>query len=345
MQARAGEGVERRERLVEEQHLRVGHEGAGDGDALLLAAGEIARPARARARRGRPCRARAPTRARRSARAGPARPKPTLSATVSQGSSRGSWKTMPTAGCGSAIASPSRRIAPALARSRPGDEAQQRGLAAARAADERHDLALLDGEGDVGERARAVRIGLGEVLEGQHLRAVSRAVSCQRTSGRVAATSKASQTLPRSAKAMMAARIWSGLPSLLAVDEQIAEALGRAHELGRDHEHEAEAEARAQRRRSGSGSTAGRRMRRASWRAGQPKDAADLDELAVDRQDRARDAEIDRKEDADGDQRDLRCLEDAEPQDEQRHPGERRDGAQRLQRRIEERGALSQTCR
>ena len=45
VQARPGEGVERRERLVEEQHLRLGHEGAGDGDALLLAAGQLARPA------------------------------------------------------------------------------------------------------------------------------------------------------------------------------------------------------------------------------------------------------------------------------------------------------------
>ena len=45
VQARPGEGVERRERLVEEEHLRLGHEGAGDRDALLLAAGELARPA------------------------------------------------------------------------------------------------------------------------------------------------------------------------------------------------------------------------------------------------------------------------------------------------------------
>src|SRR5919112_2191391 len=45
VQARAGEGVERREGLVEEQYLGIRHEGARDGDALLLAARQIARPA------------------------------------------------------------------------------------------------------------------------------------------------------------------------------------------------------------------------------------------------------------------------------------------------------------
>ena len=51
---------------------------------------------------------------------------------------------------------------------------------------------------------------------------------------------------------------------------------------------------------------------------------------------RAHHAEIDREEHADRDQRDLRGLENAEPQDEQRHPGDRRDRAQRLQGRIEQ---------
>ena len=85
-------------------------------------------------------------------------------------------------------------------------------------------------------------------------------------------------------------------------------------------------------------------MRRASRSARQPEDAADLDELAVDRQDRAGDAEIDREEDADRDQRHLRGLEDAEPQDEQRHPGDRRDRAQRLQGRIEQAARRLATC-
>ena len=37
-------GVEVRERLVEQEHLRVAHDGAAHGDALPLAAGKLARP-------------------------------------------------------------------------------------------------------------------------------------------------------------------------------------------------------------------------------------------------------------------------------------------------------------
>ena len=86
------------------------------------------------------------------------------------------------------------------------DEAQQRGLAAARSADERHDLAFANREIDVGQRAGPVRVGLGKVFEAEH-QSVPRAVSCQRTSGFVAPTRMLSASLPRSAKAMMAARI------------------------------------------------------------------------------------------------------------------------------------------
>ena len=38
-------GVEVRQRLVEQEDLRVAHDGAADGDALPLAAGELRRPA------------------------------------------------------------------------------------------------------------------------------------------------------------------------------------------------------------------------------------------------------------------------------------------------------------
>ena len=38
--------VEVRERFVEQQHLGLDHQGAGDRDALQLAAGELVRPAR-----------------------------------------------------------------------------------------------------------------------------------------------------------------------------------------------------------------------------------------------------------------------------------------------------------
>ena len=38
--ARGGDRVERRGRLVEQQHFRIGREGAGDAEPLLLTAGE-----------------------------------------------------------------------------------------------------------------------------------------------------------------------------------------------------------------------------------------------------------------------------------------------------------------
>jgi hypothetical protein len=60
------------------------------------------------------------------------------------------------------------------------------------------------------------------------------------------------------------------------------------------------------------------------------------DDLAIDRKHRPHDAEIDRKEHADRDQDDLGRLENAEPENEQRHPGDRGDGAQALQGRIDQ---------
>ncbi len=44
----ADDRVERAERLVHQQHLRLGRERAGDADALLLAAGKLVRIARSR---------------------------------------------------------------------------------------------------------------------------------------------------------------------------------------------------------------------------------------------------------------------------------------------------------
>ena len=56
-------GIERRGRLVEEHQLRPHGEGAGDRDALLLAAGELRSDRHRACRRGRPARAaRAPRR-------------------------------------------------------------------------------------------------------------------------------------------------------------------------------------------------------------------------------------------------------------------------------------------
>jgi hypothetical protein len=44
LQIGAGEGVQRRERLVEQQDFGPRHQRAGDGDALRLAAGQFTRP-------------------------------------------------------------------------------------------------------------------------------------------------------------------------------------------------------------------------------------------------------------------------------------------------------------
>ena len=90
-------GVERGQRLVEQQHLRLDRERAGEGDALLLAARQLVRVAVALVgqvdeleqladaladvglgRLPRPC-----------------SPKPMLSATVMFGNSAYDWKTMP----------------------------------------------------------------------------------------------------------------------------------------------------------------------------------------------------------------------------------------------------------
>ena len=138
---------------------------------------------------------------------------------------------------------------------------------------------------------------------------------------------------------MMAARMLVGLADLLAVDEQVTQPLGRAHELGGDDEHQAEAEAGAQRdqqgrQHGGQQDPAHHAEPRRAGTRGRPRRACGRSPRS-----RAIDAEIDREEHADRDQRHLRRLEDAEPQDEQRHPGDRRDGAQRLQRRIDRCGA------
>ena len=147
VQACAREGIERRERLVEEENLRVRHETR----AQWRRAAAVRRRDRAASarhvRQARSCRGREPP-ARRAPRSESRRVRnATLSATFSHGSSRGSWKTMPMAGCGSMIASPSRRMSPCAGAVEAGDEAEQRRLAAAGAADQRDDLAFAHRRG------------------------------------------------------------------------------------------------------------------------------------------------------------------------------------------------------
>ncbi len=168
MQSGPGQGIESREGFVEEQHLRGGDEGAGDRDALLLARlRQVAGPAPGMLGEADALQGVGDT--------GPAlglrqvgEAEGDVVGDAEPGRSRGSWNTMPTPGCGAVIASPSRLIRPALAPVEPGDQAQQGGLAAARAADQRHDLAGPDLEREVGERPRAVGIGLRQAIEDQH---------------------------------------------------------------------------------------------------------------------------------------------------------------------------------
>ena len=202
-----------------------------------------------------------------------------------------------------------------------------------------------DFERDAVKRTHAIGIGLADAFEGEH-----RQSSPARRSG-LPSAGTASKRAPEAVGGLAEDREGDdrgddlrGLAELLAVDQQKAKALRGAQEFGRDHEHPAKPQPGAQR------DHVGRQHRRqqdaADHReAGQAEHAADLDDLAVDREHRAHDAEIDREEHADRDQDDLRGLEDAEPQDEQRHPGDRGDRAQRLQGRIDERGASATNSR
>ena len=169
VQARAGEGVERRERLVEQQHLRVASRRRGRW--RRAAAGRRRdRAASARhARRGRPCRARASTRARALGGGESARPKPTLSATREPGQQARLLEHDADGGMrlGDGLA------VEADARRRSAGRGRRRGAAAwsCRSPSRRPAPTISPRatvEGDVGERARAVGIGLREALEGQH---------------------------------------------------------------------------------------------------------------------------------------------------------------------------------
>ena len=101
LQRLAGQGVERAERLVQQEHGRTGHQRAGEGGALRHAAGQRLGQRLGEAARG-PTRAiSAAARRSRSVRGRwRGRPNATLSMTSSHGIRRGSWNTMPTLGEG-----------------------------------------------------------------------------------------------------------------------------------------------------------------------------------------------------------------------------------------------------
>ena len=117
--------VELGERLVQQQHPRLEHQRPGQGDPLLLPAGQLADPALGRGRRAAPGRASASTgRARIALRAGRASAgrTPTLSSTVRCGNSNGFWNTNPTgrrsAGTGQELC-PSKQMSPVSGAVRP----------------------------------------------------------------------------------------------------------------------------------------------------------------------------------------------------------------------------------
>ena len=94
----ADQRIERRERLVHEQDVGVGGEGARQADALLHAAGKLVRVLVGPFARGPTSASFSSTIRSRSATATPrsSRPKPTFSRTVRQGSSANCWNTMET---------------------------------------------------------------------------------------------------------------------------------------------------------------------------------------------------------------------------------------------------------
>ena len=219
LQIGAGESIERRERFVEQQHFRARHQRPRQSHALRLPAGKFARPDAGLVGKSDACQ--------RSAHA-----RITL---------RGRQILKPEADIvGDGEPWQQARLleydADLLMRRMDGDaaeryvaarrhiearhRAQQSRLAAAGAADDGENLAGLHGDADLVERAHAVRIDLGDVVEHQHVALLAHAVSprapnrsSQRRNGVAAATIRPSAILPRMAKVMMAATICAGLPS------------------------------------------------------------------------------------------------------------------------------------
>ncbi len=122
---------------------------------------------------------------------------------------------MPIFSCGAVIGSDVERDAafgrPVEARHR----AQQRGLAATGAADDRDDLARFDVERYAVDGAHAARIRLADPMEREHVSAPPRARTRPASAGTDAdaATTSQSVSLPSTAKVRIAATICAGLPS------------------------------------------------------------------------------------------------------------------------------------
>ncbi len=139
---------------------------------------------------------------------------------------------------------PSTSTKPCVGRSRPDSEPQQRALAAARAADHDGDLAGVDGERDAANGLGAVGVRFADAADFKH--GASQSAGCKRI--------LPPQEWPRDGNEQPVGQLaeegededdghdLGRLADLLAIDEQIAQAFGRTHELGGDDEHPAEAE-------------------------------------------------------------------------------------------------------
>ena len=141
--------VERRQRLVEQQHARVGRQDAGQRDPLLLPAGQLGRQPRAVARQLDQREHLVDARRRIAVLPAPLTDSPnaTLSATDRCGKSAGVWKTNPMFRFrgGRQVTSWSSKYDPAAARlDEPGDHPQRRRLAAAGRSEQRDELAVGD---------------------------------------------------------------------------------------------------------------------------------------------------------------------------------------------------------
>ena len=139
-------GVERRKRLVQQQHPRPLHQRARQRHALALAAGELIRHALAESRRASPARALPP----RACRARPAARRPSSGRRrhcrppSCAGTPHRTGTPCSPAACWAACRAmswPSIRIWPSLGVSKPASMRSKRGLAAARGAEQREELA------------------------------------------------------------------------------------------------------------------------------------------------------------------------------------------------------------
>ena len=160
----AGDLVERGERLVHQQQLRLGHQRARDRDPHPHAAGQFARKG-VREIRQADARQRLATRGPRQRLVGmrELERQRTLAATLAQGISVGSWNTKPISAARHCAAI--RTVPPADGRAQARDDAQRRRLAAAGRAEQRDEFARSHVEIEAVERNRAAVEGLADAAQ------------------------------------------------------------------------------------------------------------------------------------------------------------------------------------